>query len=656
MADIEQYLREILQAVYGEEVRGSIHDAIEAMNNDIYDNTVEVKGYAESAKQSATNSEASAQRAATSASSASTSASQASSSASSASTSASQASSSATEAKSWAVGGTSSRADENTDNAKYYSDEAKRAANGISGALTARGTITFSELQEKTSKMSADTVGYMYNISTDFTTDSTFMEGSGIPYKAGTNVYWCAAQKWDCLAAGTISPEQFDGVLPVSKGGTGNQIGQALSLPNWQCKKITINELNDPDTTGGVYSIEDEGLISGAGAHYYVIRTSGYTVVGHSYYRDIALPYEWNKQYPNNAIYTRFWKEATPGEWFRIPVASELPTKTSDLTNDSGFITSAQIPEGAAASNTVPKAPEATGSVGSEMAFARGDHVHPYGDRIADSSNTPYGSGIQFAYGGNVDELFTGAVYPVLAGKKKSSNAPMFGSVTKRFYKQSIGYAEISDITDSNFTGVLPVEKGGTGNNDGMIPVRHGNEIRFDKDGSKSNQNLEIGYTTGWKTYAFRDGTGPNGAKIICGPITSPSIPSIATATTAGLVKPGTGLSITGDGTLNVTSSGSESKLYMTEFHGFENASHQVYIHIPTQSTDLNVSFLKKFISTMAKHSYPALGAYGTGHSVYAVMASLNGEDRICIRTDKDEVEIVYDELTWTITSYPLFG
>ncbi len=53
-----------------------------------------------------------------------------------------------------------------------------------------------------------------------------------------------------------------------------------------------------------------------------------------------------------------------------------VPTKTSDLTNDSGFITTSDIPEGAAASTTVPKmAGEAV--VGTELAFARGDHVHP---------------------------------------------------------------------------------------------------------------------------------------------------------------------------------------------------------------------------------------------------------------------------------------
>lgn len=60
-----------------------------------------------------------------------------------------------------------------------------------------------------------------------------------------------------------------------------------------------------------------------------------------------------------------------------------VPTKTSDLTNDSGYITGADVPEGAAASTTTPKM-DGTAAVGTEMAFARGDHVHP-----TDTSRAP---------------------------------------------------------------------------------------------------------------------------------------------------------------------------------------------------------------------------------------------------------------------------
>ena len=54
----------------------------------------------------------------------------------------------------------------------------------------------------------------------------------------------------------------------------------------------------------------------------------------------------------------------------------KLPSKTSDLTNDSGFITAKDVPEGAAASSTVPKM-DGTAAAGTETTFARGDHVHP---------------------------------------------------------------------------------------------------------------------------------------------------------------------------------------------------------------------------------------------------------------------------------------
>lgn len=53
-----------------------------------------------------------------------------------------------------------------------------------------------------------------------------------------------------------------------------------------------------------------------------------------------------------------------------------IPENTSDLTNDSGFITAADVPEGAAATTTTPKM-DGTATVGTETAFARGDHVHP---------------------------------------------------------------------------------------------------------------------------------------------------------------------------------------------------------------------------------------------------------------------------------------
>lgn len=67
----------------------------------------------------------------------------------------------------------------------------------------------------------------------------------------------------------------------------------------------------------------------------------------------------------------------------------QVPTKTTELTNDSGFITSADIPEGAAASTTTPKM-DGTAAVGSELAFARGDHVHPHDSSKANTASPTF--------------------------------------------------------------------------------------------------------------------------------------------------------------------------------------------------------------------------------------------------------------------------
>lgn len=95
-----------------------------------------------------------------------------------------------------------------------------------------------------------------------------------------------------------------------------------------------------------------------------------------------------------------------------------VPTATSDLTNDSGFITTADIPEGAAASTTTPKM-DGTASVGTELAFARGDHRHPSDTAKADKATTLAGYGITNAYTKTeVDTALSGKVSPAttLAG------------------------------------------------------------------------------------------------------------------------------------------------------------------------------------------------------------------------------------------------
>ena len=110
-------------------------------------------------------------------------------------------------------------------------------------------------------------------------------------------------------------------------------------------------------------------------------------------------------------------------------VKAIVPTKTSDITNDSGYITSADIPEGVAASTTTPKM-AGTAATGSEMAFARGDHVHPSDTTKADKATTLGGYGITDAYTKTeVDAKLTSAV-KYLGTKANYSDLPTSGNNT----------------------------------------------------------------------------------------------------------------------------------------------------------------------------------------------------------------------------------
>ena len=101
---------------------------------------------------------------------------------------------SANRAQSYSVGGTGTRENENSDNAKYYYEAVKNILIGVDSGFIPMGTLTFAELLAA-EKMT----GYVYNINEDFITDGSFREGEGKSYTAGTNVYVCYDGMLDCL-------------------------------------------------------------------------------------------------------------------------------------------------------------------------------------------------------------------------------------------------------------------------------------------------------------------------------------------------------------------------------------------------------------------------------------------------------------------------
>lgn len=103
--------------------------------------------------------------------------------------------------QSYAIGGSGVRDGENTDNAKYYSEQAKAISESFSGALRPMGTVTFANLPSVLSASAGD----MYNISDEFVTTSDFVEGIGHTEPAGSNVYKTESGKWDVLAGSPVT-------------------------------------------------------------------------------------------------------------------------------------------------------------------------------------------------------------------------------------------------------------------------------------------------------------------------------------------------------------------------------------------------------------------------------------------------------------------
>lgn len=146
----------------------------------------------------ASNAQTSAETATRQATAASGSASTATTQANNAKASATQAADSAKEAESYAHGETGTRENEDTDNSEYYYEQVKHLVQGMNGIVN-MGTVKFAELPK------SPEVNHMYNISDAFTSDDRFQDGSGIHYAAGNNVVWTGENKWDVLAASSVT-------------------------------------------------------------------------------------------------------------------------------------------------------------------------------------------------------------------------------------------------------------------------------------------------------------------------------------------------------------------------------------------------------------------------------------------------------------------
>lgn len=230
MPDISADLRRIKEAIYGEEVRDSIHDAIKDINDVCEANvstvsqiTNQAREYKDAAGVSATSAANSATEATGQATNAANSATEATrqvglaqnevtnaqhqvelateqatnaaNSATEATRQATTATTQATNAANSATSANSSKTAARTSevNAEQWYNKAKQVAETISGPTRLLGTIPFADLPSVSDSVAGD----MWNISDAFTTTADFEEGAGHNYRAGCNVYLTNNNKWD---------------------------------------------------------------------------------------------------------------------------------------------------------------------------------------------------------------------------------------------------------------------------------------------------------------------------------------------------------------------------------------------------------------------------------------------------------------------------
>ena len=114
------------------------------------------------------------------------------------------------------------------------------------------------------------------------------------------------------------------------------------------------------------------------------------------------------------------------GNGIKLWTGTKVPTKVSELTNDSGYITSADVPEGASAYTGTISAVSTTASNGTNNGFARGDHVHNITGSTITSvlGYTPYDNANPNGYTSNV-----GTITGVTAGTGLSGGGTS-GAVT----------------------------------------------------------------------------------------------------------------------------------------------------------------------------------------------------------------------------------
>lgn len=181
----------------------------------------------------------------------------------------------------------------------------------------------------------------------------------------------------------------------------------------------------------------------------------------------------------------------------------KIPTKTSQLTNDSEFVTSAAVPS---ASSTTPKKAQVSGSVGSETTkYARGDHVHPKQDNY--EAELKWGGGSILGSTSPIDS----AMMPIIGYNKTDCAKP--AGITVEYSNDAgatwIDYG-VSDVVKSNLVSMCGTSSVYIGGGTSIVQKTLDDQLRITVNATKCGT-----YTALKKILIEISSNGATGVKVL---------------------------------------------------------------------------------------------------------------------------------------------
>ena len=142
-------------------------------------------------------------------------------------------------------------------------------------------------------------------------------------------------------------------------------------------------------------------------------------------------------------------------------IRESIPSATSELNNNSGFITSSSVPN---PSSTTPSADTTNGSVGDGTTWARSNHTHPRSSLYAEASHTHDSIGTVYEIDNwNVDDVHYAAGrlhYESFSNAIYYSDVDEIGFIDKELAVKGDLPTIIDNLTTNDATKVLSAKQG----------------------------------------------------------------------------------------------------------------------------------------------------------------------------------------------------